>query len=406
MHNLRLSFFLALHDWFYERTISICALLALAGMLTPILVLLGVRNGVVLLLREQLLKDPSVLVIHPVGGFERSFSQEELYELGKLPGARFIIGRTREIATDLTMVSFTGQSIPIHVEPSAEGEPVLAKQGLKAPKDGAVPELILTEKAAAKLKVKVGDTLLLPLGRTTTEGKRESCELKLVLQGLLPDKVSSRLLGFLPLSLLEDLQDYRDDLAVPRRGFSGRERLAKRTYPSFRLYAKDLEAVTTLSSALQERGISVRTKAREIAAISSLDRALERIIGILSLAVAAGFVAFSLSSAEGAVRRKLRLLGLLRLFGFSRASLALYPLVQTALTCLFGVALAILAYLGISLGVDQAFSAQSGGQAICRLGFLDLAKTLGWVFFLSSLGACLAAQRACLVDPAKVMREV
>lgn len=42
---------LALQDWLHERTLSLCAVLALASMLAPLLVLQGVKNGVVGIMR-------------------------------------------------------------------------------------------------------------------------------------------------------------------------------------------------------------------------------------------------------------------------------------------------------------------------------------------------------------------
>ena len=47
MRKLALAVGLAGRDWRHEFALSLCAVLALASMLAPLLVLVGVRNGVV-----------------------------------------------------------------------------------------------------------------------------------------------------------------------------------------------------------------------------------------------------------------------------------------------------------------------------------------------------------------------
>ena len=49
---------MALRDYWHERALSLCAVLALATVLAPLLILFGVRNGVISNLQERLLHDP------------------------------------------------------------------------------------------------------------------------------------------------------------------------------------------------------------------------------------------------------------------------------------------------------------------------------------------------------------
>ena len=398
-----LTLSLAVKDWLYERTLTVCAILALAGMLTPILVIDGVRNGVITGMRERLLQDPMVLVISPYAGKE-TYSKAFLEELRIHPATRFVIGKTRAIANDISVRSHVAQ-LPLHTEPAASGEPVLVQANVPAPKDGNVPELVLSHHSAQSLGVQVGETVTALLGRKTPEGKRESWELAMTVSGILPPSVSDRSLGFLPLSLLEDIQDYRDFVAVPNRKTSGVKRTAPREYESFRLYAKDLDAVEELARYLAEKGVNVRTKAHEIAQIRGIDWALQRVIMLLGIAVAIGFGAFLMSSAKGAVARKLRMLGLLRLFGVSRWALMSYPLVQIALTSLAGLVLSGTAYAIVAYAIDALFFEQSGGLALCRLGIADFCVAALVVFGFAGLTALYASLRAAAVDPAAVIRE-
>lgn len=52
---------MALRDYWHERALSLCAVLALATVLAPLLILFGVRNGVISNLQERLLQDPATL---------------------------------------------------------------------------------------------------------------------------------------------------------------------------------------------------------------------------------------------------------------------------------------------------------------------------------------------------------
>ena len=405
--NFNLAIYLAFRDWLFEHTMTLCAVLALASMLMPILVLQGVRNGVIGGMREKLLADPEVLIISPIGGgSEGHYTKEFIEDLKKLPGAAFSIARIREIATDISLQGPQGQLVTVHMEPCGPGEPLLAHHNLSTPKALEIPEIVLSKRAQTKLGVNVGETVRARLGRKNHAGRFESKELRFKLIGILPREVSDRVLGFLPLEVLEDIEDFRDDIAGERRGFTGLTREGERTYASFRLYAKDLDQVENLAKELASQGIETRTKAREIAAIRSLESAINRIIGLLSLAVGAGFVAFMVSTTKSALRRKQRMLGLFRLFGFERWALVIYPLIQTWLTALAGLSLGLLGYLLVGLWIDYVFSEQSSGFELCRLEFFDLGLTAAFVFILASLSAISSALKAASIDPAQVLREV
>ena len=407
LKKLCMAMGLAQRDWRYERGLSLCAVLALASMLAPLLVLHGVRNGVVASMREKLLQDPAVLVITPVGsGTEGSFSPAFIEQLQTLPGARFAIGRTRDIATDITLHHGQGMQT-VQMEPCAPGEPVLEHYRLPNPQDGEEPEIVLSLPAARKLDVHVGENVTAALGRRTPEGKLESTDMTFRVCGILPDAASGRVLGFLPLRILEDIQDYRDSIAVPHRGFTGRTREGgERRFASFRLYAKDLNAVEQLADALAHRRVEARTRAKEIAGIRALETAISRVILIISLAVGAGFAAFTLSSVQGAVRRKDRMLGMLRLLGFPRCALLLYPLTQTLLTALSGILLAGGVYLAVSSGIERLFAEQAEGFSLCRLSPREFLAAAGIVLLLSVLAAMRAAWQAASIEPSSVIREV
>ncbi len=407
MRRIGMAASLAASDWRHERWLSLCAVLALASMLAPLLVLWGVRNGVTTAMRQRLLEDPAVLVITPTGTIPGGYSPAFLDSVGALPGARFVIGRTRDIATNVSLRSTEGVMVSVQMEPCAPGEPVLEHYNMPGPEDGEQPGIVLSKPAAHSLGVGPGDMLHADLGRFTPEGRLESVTLRLVVAAVLPAEAAGGRMGFVPLAVLEDMQDYRDYTAVPRRGYTGIPREEEtRRYASFRLYARDLDAVESLAGALRKQEVETRTRSREIAGIRNLEKTVSRIITVIAWAAGLGLAAFTGSSAFGSVRRKSRELGMMRLFGFSRVALSGYPLTHTVLTAVFGTLMAGLVYLAVSMTIDHAFAEQSGGVALTRLELSEFCLVLAAVLSISIVSAMAGALKAALVEPSTVIREV
>ncbi len=396
------AFFLAWRDWTHEGLLSFCAVLALASMLAPILILQGLKNGVTEGMRERLLKDPTALVITPksdAGKFSPSFIEE----LARLPGASYAIGRTRETATDITL-RHAGKQAGISLEPSSPGEPVLKRCNIEAPKDGKTPELVLSASAAKSLGATTGSKISASLARKTPEGKLESLPMTFVVSAILPVQAADRKLAFAPLSLLVDMENYRDNIAVPSRNFAGGQPKTETRFASFRLYAENLADVENLAAALEKQNIEVITHAREIAAIRSLEDAVNQVILIISLAVGTGFAAFMLSSSESSVRRKKRMLGMLHLFGFRKMPLMFFPLAQSLFTSVCGFMLSLCIYACVALAIADAFASR-GGLA-CSLAPANALSAFIATVLLAALAALRAARQTASLEPSTVIREI
>jgi putative ABC transport system permease protein len=394
-----------------------CAVLALASMLTPLLVLHGVRVGLVENLRATLLHDPTALIIIPAGSGGGGFTDALFEKLRPRPDVRFVTARTRDVAAEMQFAARDGSYVPLTLEPTGPGDPLLDRFGRSLPAvapsgaaaaDTPVPEaIVLSSSAARKLSASGGDILYGRLGRRRPDGTLEASVFTARVAGVLPPEAIASDTAFLPLPTLENIQDYRDFIAVPFRDWDGDPTpKTKRHYESFRLYARDLDSVETLDSHLRALGINVITKAKNIADIRMIDSSLTRLLMIIALAVGAGFVAFTLSSSLAAVRRKDKMLGILRLLGFSRPALLCYPLYQALLTCAGGTFTAWLLAYGVAASIDFLFAAQLAGGGICvvRPEHFLAALTAGLTL---SLGATLyPAVRTAGIEPALVIRDV
>jgi putative ABC transport system permease protein len=397
--------------------LSVCAVLALASMLTPLLVLHGVRVGLVENLRAALLHDPAALIIIPAGSAGGGFANELFDKLRRRPDVRFVTARTRDVAAEMQFAAKDGSYVPLTLEPTGSGDPLLERFGQSLPtaasSEAAAPgtpmpeDAVLSNSAARKLSASRGDVVYGRLGRRRPDGVLETTPFAARVAGVLPPEAIPSDTAFFPLAVLENIQDYRDYIAVPSRIWTGDPApAAERHYESFRLYARDLDSVETLDKHLRGLRINVITKAKNIADIRMIDGSLTRLLVIIALAVGAGFVAFTLSSSLAAVRRKDKMLGMLRLLGFSRPALLCYPLYQALFTCAGGTFAAWLLARGVAASIDALFSAQLAGGAVCVIRPEHFLAALAAGLALS-LGATLyPAVRAAGIEPALVIRDI
>ena len=258
---------MALRDYWHERALSLCAVLALATVLAPLLILFGVRNGVISNLQERLLQDPRNLEIVPVGSGK--YGKAFFEELRKRPDVGYVVPQTRAIAATIGLLpasekkgGLSPNPVNVSLIPSGAGDPLTRRfAGSAALKDD---EIILTAPAADKLGARAGTILT---GRVTRARgmTREQAETPLRVKAVLPLSALQKEAAFVPPSLAEDAETYRDGMGVPERGWTGTARGdGERLYPSFRLYAGNLDGVASLRDFLGARNIDVYTRAEEI----------------------------------------------------------------------------------------------------------------------------------------------
>ena len=404
---------LAVLDWKHEARLSLCGVLALASIIVPLLILHGVHSGVISTLKDRLMSDPNILVIMPRGGSGAGFSEDFLEELSKDPEVQFAVGRTRDIATELQLSAGEERFLTVSIEPTGEKDPLLLRNhiplpvGLTMKDDMPVGDIVFTEPAAKKLAVKTGDAVTARMSRRDSKGKLTQAAVTFTVTGILPTAAYGMDTAFLPLSVLNAVQDFRDSIDVPSLNIPGEHRPPeKRFYESFRLYASSLEAVEVLDSRFEARSIRVKTRAQEIAAIRKTDESLSRIVWVISLTAGIGFLAFMMSSGYAGVERKLKMLGLLRLLGLTRMSLLTYPLTQALQTGLCGILLAFGIYGAVAYCIDFLFAEAAEGTAICVIPPYDFLFVFLMTELLAAIASLGAAVKASSVEPSGVIRSV
>lgn len=379
-----------------------CFILALASVLGPMLVLFGLKFGIVGGMIEQLVEDPRNREIMPVGSGK--FTAAWMGELRKRSDVEFIVPRTRSIAATIQLKSSNHSKIvSMEVIPSDVGDPLLSELGT-GPTE--LDSIVLSKSAAAKLRVEPGDEISGSLVRRFKD-KKERAHLDLKVAAIAPVSAFPREAAFTSVKLAEALEDYRDGNAVPMLGWDGNIGSDSRTYPGFRLYAASIYDVADLHEGLVDLGIEVRTRAADIELVQRMDRNLSMVYWAIAII---GLVGFSLSlgaSLWANVDRKSKELSVLRLVGFRTGDIMWFPMIQALYTAVLGWGLAAAIYHVAAWAINDMLASQMDvGQQICNLLPIHYMIALGLTMGSSVIAAALAGFRSAKIEPSEGLREI
>jgi len=402
LRNLFKILRLATRDYLHEWQMSLCFVLGLAAVLGPLLVLFGLKFGIVGAMMDQLIEDPGNQEIRPVGSGH--YDQAWLESVRAQPEVAFLVPRTRSIAATIELASeHSARIVPVELIASASGDPLL-------PSDTPLPEgltrVVISRRTADKLAVKPGDVLDGSLARRY-RGQQERVHLDLTVAAIAPEQAFSRDGAFVSVQLLEALEDFRDGRAVPELDWRGTRADAERSYPGFRLYARSIHDVAGLRDAFADVGVDVHTRVAEIELVQRMDRNLTVIYWLIA---GIGLVGVSLSlgaSLWANVDRKRKQLSVLRLVGYRTRDIVWFPMVQALFTAILGWALAVSIYYATAQVINVMMAAQvPAGQQVCRLLEVHYAVALALTCGAAVIAAGLAGLRSARIEPSEGLREL
>lgn len=392
---------LAWQDYRNDARLSACSVLALVAVIAPLLMLFGLKFGLVGSLTERLQRDPSVREIIPLGGGR--FRADFIDALGQRPDVAFAIARTRQIAaTAELLLPAKGRAVTVEMLPTAAGDPLLQQV---SPPQG-LQQVVLSFTAAEKLGAAAGDELQASFSRQQA-GQVQWRQTRLQVAAVLPLTAFERDGLFASLALLEAVEDYRDGRGVPALGWPGEGAGtdAQRIYPAFRLYARGLADVETLRTYFAERRWLVSTQAAQIAQVQALSRNLDLVFWIITSLAVAGAVAAVAAGAVAAVQRKQRELAVLRLLGFGTAALLLFVVLQALYSGVLAAAVAAALYLLAEQGLNRIFT-QVPGEYASHLLPMHYFVALSAVLLASTAAAALGGWRVTRIDASQGIRDV
>lgn len=393
---------LALQDLWHDRTISFCIISSLVAVIAPLLLLFGLRFGIVSQLQDDLAKDPRNLEIRMLSS--SSYDQAWIDALQHRPDVGFAIGQTRSLNTLADLQTDGSHFIEsAEVIPTGAGDPLLGHLELRQDN-----EVVLTQEAARKLAVSVGDTVGIRVNRQFEE-RREWGRQDLIVVGILPATYFNRPALFTRPALLLMLEHFRDGYAIPALGVSSGESLSDISprYARARLYAKNIDQVAGLERDLRAQRIETASRLADIENVKSINRVLGVIFNTIAATALIGCIASLVGSFIANVDRKRKHIAVLRLLGFTGPAVGLYVMIQGCLLSLLAYAGGYSLYLVASQIFNRALAdSQATGQMLCKItpmhGILAMVLTAVVALLVASIGA----YRAIHIEPAQSLREL
>ncbi len=395
---------LALRDYLHEWQMSLCFILALAAILAPMMVLFGLKFGVVSNMVDRLVQDPRNLEIRTVGS--GNFRSDWFEDMRRRPDVAFVMPRTRTIAATMELYNRKARPakiVSVELIPTGNGDPLL---GRGTPRPSRLNEVVVSKRAAEKLQIGVGGELDGSLARVYA-GRQERVHLPLKVLAVAEPGAFPREGAFVSLDLLVATEDFRDGRAVPELGWRGSSPDSERTFSGFRLYARSIYDVNALQNALVKQGLDVRSRQAEIELVQKLDRNLTVTFWVVALVAMIGFSLSLGASIWANVDRKRRELSVLRLVGFYTAGIVWFPVLQALFTAVFGWMLAVLIYVGVEQGLNRLFAeGLEAGAKLCRLLPQHYGIAIGITLGAALLASFLGGMRASRIEPAEGLREL
>ena len=403
----RLAFSDLRRDWVQ----TLCEVFGIAAVLTPLLILAGLHQGVLGRMLDELSRNVAMREIGPrVTGTNR-FTDTWIETARQRPDVSFVIGDVLSLAA---MVEADNPARPRNepvgamLLPSGEGDPLL--QGIAEAMPAApVPLLgggraVLSATLAETLGIGAGGAIEIVVPRTRS-GTDESQVMVLKVVAVLPvDRVErSRRLILVDQPLALDVRDYRNGHAIPHLGWPGEAPPTTRAaFERFRLYARSIDDVEAVVSWLRASGVEPVSALDQIAPLKALDDSLSSILAIIAAFAALGFVVSVGATRWSGVQRRSRDLALLSLVGYGRVWLLSLPLVQGMVVALAGGLVAGGTFAAAANVVNARFP---GTSEACVLSPIQLLAALGATVFLALLAAAGAALAAARLDAAKILRD-
>jgi putative ABC transport system permease protein len=398
MSALRIIIGLAWRDLRHDRAGLITQVLALAAVLTPLLVLYSLRVGVIGTLVAQMAEDPRnrQIVVVQQGHYPAAFFDR----LRADPRTAFVVGHASPIASEMEFAKGGGPGLAASahgvVLGSGPGDPLLPR-GVAAP---LARQAVVSRGLATRLKLSPGDTMVLSASRIMT-GREEALDLPLTVTGFIDPALFSADGALLADETLAAVERWRDGFAVAAFGASGQAETHAFAYRNFRLYAADLAGLKALTLELQGEGVPVQApRLKDYENIMSLNAALGTIFVVIAGAAGMGFLLSFGANQWGNVARKRRSLSVLRLHGLSRRATSLFPMTQAMVISAIGWGAAVIVYLLTAQTLNEWLAphlALTG--VISRLDVVHLAAAGGFTLLASSLASLSAAWRVMEIDP-------
>lgn len=388
---------LAVQDLLHDRRLFFCFTAALVAVLAPLLIVFGLKFGVMDGALERLKEDPRNREVVGIGN--RRFDAAWFREIERRSDVAFVIPRTRSIAAQvfLSRHSDRATGIPVELIPSDRNDPLIGSAGL-ALSDTSV---VISQSVATRLGLVVGDTVNSWVIRVK-DGQRQRAETGLSVGAIVPSSVHQRDVVFTELNLLLGYEDFLDGRIADLTPI-----LSERSFAGYRLFARSIADVGTLERDLVAQGLDVRTRAAEIEMTLMLDHNLSLLFAVIAGLAVSGFVLSFSASLWANVERRHRELSVLRLIGVPAISLSAFPLAQSLLIALTGLVTSVaLFFAGSEIANRVVAGAYGDGTPVCHLLPQHFLVTAAGTMLVGGVAPLLAILHVVRIEPTEGLRDV
>jgi len=400
--SLKVLLSLGLSDLMHDRKVSICIMASIVAVVAPLLLLFGLKFGIVSQLRAELLSDPRNLEIRMLASAKLEPAWFEKMRTSE--GVGFVMPLTRSLNTIADLfVDSRRFAENVELIPTAINDPVL--DGISMPQGRN--DVVLSSSAASRLGVKQGEMVQLRVTRLH-ESRTERAQIEVRVLAILPPESFTRPAVFLTLPLLIEVEDFRDGFYVPGSGVETGSALQARThFARARIYADNIENVEALANRLSEEGIETSSRLAEIKSVQSIDKVLGIVFGVIAWIAVLGCAASLIGALMANIDRKRKDLALLRLMGYGRLAMQAYVVMQSAVLTVSGFAVGCLMYLvGSHLFNQMLGEYMKADRFVCRLEPVHFVIALAAALMLAMIVAGVGGVVVTKIEPAESLRDL
>lgn len=408
MSLFNLCWQLAVKDLWHDRKVSLCIIAALMAVIAPLLLLFGLKYGVITQLQYQLEQKPDLLEIKAQSR-SNELTQHWIDQTKQRTDVKFAIGLTRSLnaeapifKTERAAKADTKSTLYAEIIPTDLHDPVLSHAALSLPLNNE--QAVMSDSLAKQLNVKANDTIFLRISRTK-EDQRQLSYVPLNIIAVLEPQDFNRKAVFVSMPVLLGIEYFIDDIRTEFEPITTTP--AEHIFSNVRIYANTIDDVLRLSQWLEQQHISTTSAQAAIHNTKTINNILTLIFSVIAITALVGSVISLTGSFLANIDRKRQQIATLRLLGFNQQNITLYITFQvffiTTFSYLFGL---FFYFIGSSI-FNRALGSNAKTNAFSSyLTPQHLAITFLIISILSLLIALIGAMQTMRIEPAESLREI
>lgn len=207
------------HEWMLNSILVI----SIASIIAPLLILLGLKYGLIDYWTTSLVQDPVNREITPsVLEAENKFTEGWIQEYSKRQDVQFLVPMTRSASSNVT-IKVRGKIHLLDLFPTDKGDALLLENKGKIPNEG---EAVITRRAANDYGINLNESLQVKITRMV-KGKKNTVTETFKIISILSPRAGMLPRMYAPKAFVSDVEKYKDGNAVPERGWKGGDSLPK-----------------------------------------------------------------------------------------------------------------------------------------------------------------------------------